>query len=1304
MEMYCDTNAESVASGLTIGETYKIRVYTSTATPLQTSTFDVCVGTPPPSPVNDDCANATIAPVNPGEECTTTIEGTISWATASPEPTTCGGTEDDDVWFEFVATATKHRIQTLNVEGSTTSIYHTVYQGDVCGTMTLLYCSTGESSFAEGLTVGETYKVRVYSSTGVLWHTATFDFCITTPPPPPANDECANSIEVPVNAGPECLLTTQGTIYSATESPETTTCSGIEDDDVWFEFVATAVKHRIQIVNIVNGSTPLYHTVYEGDECATLTHLYCSSGISSFAEGLTIGNTYKIRVFSSTGEVNQTSDFEVCVSTPPPPPVNDECTAATVIPVNTGSECIQSVSGTVYSATASTQANACSGTADDDVWFEFTATNATHYISTTITEDSGILYHAVYSGDDCEALTQIDCSTTASNLVEGLTVGETYKVRVYTSVATTNQTIAFDICVGVPAQSIQVDQTTFTTEQLVQNVLFGSPCAHITNITSRTGTNFGETNGIGYFSASTNDFPFQDGVILATTGAIYATNPSGTGGVQTSAWLGDADLEAVISQGGNTDGTNNATVLEFDFMAYTNEFTFDFLFASDEYGSFQCNYSDAFVFLLYDLENPTADPVNLAVIPGTTTPISVVTIRDDAYNPGCDDQNEEYFAQYYTENTYANPIGFNGWTVPLSAVAAVEPGHQYHIKFVIADYRDTSFNSAVFLGGGSFNVGDLDLGADLTIIDETAICQSQQAELSTNLTNTELFDFEWLYDSTPDEGDDTTIPVVIAGADQPTLTVSEPGRYYVRATYGDSDCSLEGDILVEMYEEIAMADPIDLIMCNASGFAEFDMAPNADLILSDIDTTEYNLADFTVTFHESQADAESGDNPVGPVFTNTVADVQPIFARVVYELSGCSTIKEFDLVVQDLTPEFVMPEDFNICTGTTDATITIVPGANFDPTSADVTISWTLNGGPSVSTDVTVPVTGPGIYEVTVNNSGCIAVDSVEVTETAIPVVDDLQDVNACDVYVLPALSANNRYFTGPDATGEELFAGEEITSTVTLYIYAESATVPTNCFAQSDFVVNISPTPVFSLGGPYVSCDVTNLTVMVQEGANFDIATASYAWTVNGTPESGNSQITGTEPGTYTLIVTTAEGCMSAPVSVQVTLDTTVVALNPSQGCDGLQYKVNVEPVGGSYDPDTALISWSGPNGFSSSEASAVVTEAGDYTVTVVTEEGCMGEMTIKVENVACMIPRGISPNDDTLNDNFDLTGFDVTKLSIFNRYGREVYSKTDYTDEWHGQTDGGEELPTGTYFYSVEFLNGESKTGWVYINRQEN
>jgi len=87
---------------------------------------------------------------------------------------------------------------------------------------------------------------------------------------------------------------------------------------------------------------------------------------------------------------------------------------------------------------------------------------------------------------------------------------------------------------------------------------------------------------------------------------------------------------------------------------------------------------------------------------------------------------------------------------------------------------------------------------------------------------------------------------------------------------------------------------------------------------------------------------------------------------------------------------------------------------------------------------------------------------------------------------------------------------------------------------------------------------------------------------------------------------------------------------------------------------------------------------------------------------NGICIFPEGISPNGDGVNDDFDLRVHNVDKIEIFNRNGTIVYSKENYTNEWHGQSDNGDILPVGTYFYTMTYNNGtESRSAWVYINK---
>ena len=167
--------------------------------------------------------------------------------------------------------------------------------------------------------------------------------------------------------------------------------------------------------------------------------------------GLNPGTCYDLYIRSLCSFSDSSNwSFKKTITTAYSIPVNDECDTAIDVPVNINN-CNSTVHGTINGSTASLPATPCNGTADDDVWFKFTATNANTEISLlNITGSTTNLIFGVYTGS-CGSLTQFYCNSSGNLITHyftNLTIGETYFVRVY-SFESTPQTASFDICVNI---------------------------------------------------------------------------------------------------------------------------------------------------------------------------------------------------------------------------------------------------------------------------------------------------------------------------------------------------------------------------------------------------------------------------------------------------------------------------------------------------------------------------------------------------------------------------------------------------------------------------------------------------------------------------------------------------------------------------------------------------------------------------------------------------------------------------------------------------------------------------------------
>ncbi|MEX0995728.1 MAG: choice-of-anchor L domain-containing protein, partial [Flavobacteriaceae bacterium] len=373
---------------------------------------------------------------------------------------------------------------------------------------------------------------------------------------------------------------------------------------------------------------------------------------------------------------------------------------------------------------------------------------------------------------------------------------------------------------------ITVDETTYTNEQLVTDVLVGSTCAAVDNITSSTGTDFSSLNGIGYFENTNPNFPISDGIILMTGNVMEAPGPNGSPQAN-GGWPGDAQIENYLNAIIPPSTYLDASILEFDFTPVTDSISFNFVFASNEYGTFQCDYSDAFAFFLEDID--TGVVTNLALVPDTPgeVPISVTTIRDQAHNGTCASANPEYFSTYYGATGLPNvqaPINFNGHTVLMQAWSYVVPNSTYRMKLVIVDRLDSAFNSAVFIQGGSFFLGSVDLGVDLTIANGNARCDGEIYTIDTQLGDVPPgTTFLWEYEDPLGSG--IFVPFV-PSEESSILNVTDTGNYRVTVNYAGV-CESQGELFVEFDMPFPVNDtPSPLILCDDdnNGFGMFTLS------------------------------------------------------------------------------------------------------------------------------------------------------------------------------------------------------------------------------------------------------------------------------------------------------------------------------------------------------------------------------------------------------------------------------------------------------------------------------------------------
>ena len=460
--------------------------------------------------------------------------------------------------------------------------------------------------------------------------------------------------------------------------------------------------------------------------------------------------------------------------------------------------------------------------------------------------------------------------------------------------------------------------------------------------------------------------------------------------------------------------------------------------------------------------------------------------------------------------------------------------------------------------------------------------------------------------------------------------------------------------------------------------------------------------------------ASTGGTMVSNPTLSTLGTVT-YYAESVNDLTSCTSTTRVPVVLT-LNPRPLVPISGGDQTVCTDGTSTQTLTANATGTS----ITWytAATGGAMVSNPKQVGV-GTTTFYAESSNGLCPSLTRTAVTLTIVGVVPNpvASDQTVCSngiaTQTLTATATGNTVIWYTASVGGAVVANPTQVGVGTSTYYAESSVGNCLSVARTKVVLNITAVPAIPTATvtkqPTCTSSTGEITIATQAGAEYSIG--------NGYQDS--PIFTNVPSGTYSIAVRFKNNnvCPVTGVSQTIRPIPQQIQFEINGNCEDKDYVLTASAKANSYNVNNVDYEWKDSTGkivgtnsdmLNVSELLSATSEREifplDYTLTIIsTATGCQTTNSFKVETITCNIQKGISPDGNGSNENFDLRLMDVKKLEIFDRYGIKVFSKSNYTDEWKGQSDKGDELPSATYYYVIELNEGQAKTGWIYLIREK-
>ena len=552
----------------------------------------------------------------------------------------------------------------------------------------------------------------------------------------------------------------------------------------------------------------------------------------------------------------------------------------------------------------------------------------------------------------------------------------------------------------------------------------------------------------------------------------------------------------------------------------------------------------------------------------------------------------------------------------------------------------------------------------------------------------------------------------------PYQNIVNPQEIFVRIENdGFTDCFDTTSFFLEIFNTPTANSINDWEICDddtdgsdINGQRDFDLTTLNSIVLGPQDPLQY-----AVTYYNSQADADSGANPLPNPYYNTTPNLETIFVRIEnMAYPDCFDTTSFNLIVNIIpdafnTTLFQCDEDGNpdgfTLFNLTEANNALTGGiadrsTKFFLSLADAQNNTNEIDGTSFSNTISTQI----IYvQVINNNTGCYRISQLTLDVTATDATDAILtncdddgvedgfynfDLSLAEATILTNLPNNvtlSYYETYDDSLLEVNSLGTTFTNTVpysqTIYARIENDNA---CFGIAEIQLIVYEIPDIETEFETIYClNTFPDTITLDSGLINNLPSDfTYLWSTGETTQE--IQINAT--GTYSVTVTNANGCEK--VRNITVIPSNIATFENIEVIDVSSNNTITVLVSGEGDYEYALNNINGP--YQDSNFFENV-PPGLHTIFVRDKKNC-GIVNEIVSVIG--FPKFFTPNGDGFHDTWQVYGVNVAAqfesvIYIFDRYGKLLKQLSPQSLGWDG-TFNGQDLPSNDYWFHVKLQDG--------------